>query len=121
MLIQLPDIDEPLCVTEHFCGDHRQNLSPRHFDIIKYGHYKSFVLLTMDQYEHLEKMQGIERHSVSLSGYNQIWQNWVDENFNGAVIKCNVTIAVINGRYNGNYLYGFADPDDALMFKLKWI
>lgn len=121
MLINIPDIDEPFCVTEHFCGDHRQNLSYRHFEIIKHGHYKSFVLINREQYATLEKLQGIERHSVTLRNYNEIWQEWVDANFNESVIKCNVTIAVKDGRYNGNYLYGFTDPDDALMFKLKWI
>jgi hypothetical protein len=126
MLITLPTIDEPFCVTEHFCGDHRVNLCHRHFEILKHGHYKAFVLMDRFQMEtlrqHFEVLYGGEILSGNVMDYNQCWQHWVDTNFNGGVIKANVTIATsTGGRYNGNYLYGFTDPDDALMFKLKWI
>ena len=125
MLITLPDIDEPFCVTEHFCGDHRVNLCYRHFEILKHGHYKSFVLMTMEQMntlrQHFEDLYRDEIMSGAAMDYNQCWQHWVDTNFNGGIIKANVTVANGTGRYNGNYLYGFTDPEDAVMFKLKWI
>jgi hypothetical protein len=125
MLINLPDIDEPLCVTDHYCGDHRVNLSPRHFEILKHGHFKSFVLMDRDQMEtlrlHFQDLYGDEILSGWAMDLNQCWQHWVDTNFTGNLIKANVTVAVSDGRYNGNYLYGFTDPEDAVMFKLKWI
>jgi hypothetical protein len=124
MLIHLPDIDEPFCVTESYCGDHKQNLSYNHFEIIKHGHYTSFVLMTRDQYATLVANQNIgpERTLKNHIEFNRIWDKWVEENFQGEVIKCNVTIASPEGgRFNGNLLYGFSNPDDALMFKLKWI
>lgn len=121
MLIHLPDIDEPFCVTEHFCCDHRVNLSQRHYEILKHGHYKSFVLLDREQQIALDKLRGEQLWDL-LSYNNQLWQKWVDENFNGVIIRANVTVTTENGSmYNGNYLYGFEDPNDALIFKLKWI
>ena len=120
MLIKLPDIDEPFCVTERFCGDHKQNLSINHFEVLKHGHYKSFVLLTMEQQATLDEHRGGRKYDGYVND-NIRWNEWIDEHFDGSVVRANVTIATGTGRYNGNYLYGFSEPNDALMFKLKWI
>lgn len=112
MLIHLPDINEPFCVTDTHCYDHKHHIYSKDFSRLSNGVFRTFILISQEQSFVIYK---------SLGERNLSYLEWYAENFQGLVATATVTIATGNGRYENGSVYGFENPDDAIMFKLKWI
>jgi hypothetical protein len=123
MRITLPDISEPFWVYQSY---DIHTLYKYHIDGVVYqdianSDLTSFVVISLEQRHFFNsKLPGSFEYGM-LESDVQLWKQWSDDNFEQTVRRFWMTHEMGSSRYHGPYLYGFKNPQDAIMFKLTWI